>query len=139
MAKRGRPPFRVTRTLQRKVEELVSCGMSQDDVARVIGCSIPTLEKHFPDELKTGRARKRAEVIALLFKSARSGNVSAQKKLEDMTGVASIGRAPIIGTAAAEPKRGKKEQAMADAQRPDQTTPLGQLMAKRSGLGEKLH
>ncbi len=85
MPRTGRPTFKATDKLKREVAELISCGMSRDDVALAIGCSTPTLEKYFPKEIQQGAAEKRAEVIGLLFKNARKGNVSAQKALEAMT------------------------------------------------------
>jgi hypothetical protein len=118
MAGRGRPQFRATPALRRKVEELVSCGMSKDECARAIGCSTPTLEKHFEDELANGVAKKRAEVIGMLYRAAKKGNVTAQKKLEEMSRIAGAAEAvdarskPVKG-----PRLGKKEeqQAAADA------------------------
>src|SRR5688572_21509988 len=111
MANQGRPTFQVTAALQRQVEELVSCGMTEADIAGAIGCSRPSLRTHFRDQLKTGRAKRRAEVVRLLFASARKGNVSAQKKLVDITGIAATARP------APKPNRlGKKEQAELDAQ-----------------------
>lgn len=85
MAKRGRRPFKVTLAMRRKVTELISVGMTHDDIARAIGCSTPTLDKNFPEELKTGASVRRAETIALLYKNARSGNLGAQKHLEGLT------------------------------------------------------
>ena len=64
MAKVGRPPFKPTAAMRRQVEELRSCGMSEDSIARVIGISTPTLQKHFAEELLNGSAKKRAEVLA---------------------------------------------------------------------------
>jgi len=71
--------------LRREVEQMVACGMSEDDAARGIGCSTPTLQKYFSEELMTGRAKRRREIISMLFRAARAGNVSAQRKLHDMT------------------------------------------------------
>jgi hypothetical protein len=109
--KRGRPPFVATPTMRRKVSELIACGMSQDDIARAIGCSAPTLSVHFAEELATGRAARRAEVIGLLFRQARRGNVTAQKALEHLTGIAPPGSPspPPVR------KTGKKEQAEIEA------------------------
>lgn len=118
MAKRGRPAFKATAALRRRVQELVACGMSQDDVARAIGCTTPTLQKHFAEELQTGAAKKRAEALGLLWKSARSGNVAAQKKLEELTKVAAAEAAfdSLRDPAPAKaPKLGKKEQAAEEA------------------------
>lgn len=118
--KRGRPAFRKTPALAKRVEELTSGGMSQEAIAKVLGCDSDTLRKHFGDELDNGIQRRRAEVIGLLFKSARGGNVTAQKKLEEMTGriAAEEGftgdRTGDAGAPAAAPrpkKLGKKEEA----------------------------
>lgn len=114
MAGRGRPQFKPTPALRRKVEELVTGGMSKDECARAIGCSTPTLEKYFEEELANGVAKKRAEVIGLLFKSARKGNVTAQKKLEEMSRVS--GAAEAVKSREPKPaKLGKKEERQAAA------------------------
>lgn len=116
MAKKsGRPEFTVTAPLRQKVAECAAVGMSQDDIARAIGCSTPTLVKHFEEELTTGAAVKRAEVVGLLFKAARKGNVAAQKALDAKSQAAAAaqtlrdregGGAPP----AKEAKLGKKEE-----------------------------
>ncbi|TGS80969.1 resolvase, partial [Mesorhizobium sp. M3A.F.Ca.ET.175.01.1.1] len=49
---RGRPAFQPTAAMRRTVELMVSCGDSKETVARAIGCSVPTLELHFDEELK---------------------------------------------------------------------------------------
>lgn len=114
----GRPAFTATDPLRRKVAECAAAGMSQDDIARAIGCSTPTLVKHFEYELTTGAAVKRAEIIELMFKAARKGNVTAQKALDlksqaaaavqslkDREGSGGAGAPP-----ARETKLGKKEE-----------------------------
>lgn len=116
MARIGRPIFKATPALRREVAELVSCGMIQDDIARAIGCSTPTLQKHFDEELKTGTARKRAEVIKLLYRNARAGNVSAQKQLETMTKIGAASDA-VGRRSEADPTLGKKEEQQAAAGR----------------------
>lgn len=115
MASPGRPAFVPTAAHRRQVEELLSVGTSADIVARAIGITEPTLRKHFAEELANGMAKRRAEVMNLLFKSARKGNVAAQKHLEQMTARAAA-EAAFTGAdeAPAAVKRGKKEQA-ADA------------------------
>lgn len=140
MAKRGRPQFRPTATQRREVEEMIACGMSEDDVARAVGIATETLRKHFVEELATAKAKRRGEVIKLLFRNARKGNVSAQKHLEAMTSLAGTARpaeriAPTDKPAA---RVGKKAQEQADAQNPDVSTPIGELMARRAAAA-KLH
>lgn len=123
MASAGRPEFKPTAAHRRKVEELVSCGVSQEDCARAIGISKPTLVKHFEEELACGAAKKRAEVIGLLYKSAKKGNVSAQRTLEGMTRAVAAEEAVRSRAgkgqgrpAAPAPKPGKKEMQQAAAE-----------------------
>jgi len=72
--------------MRQKVEQCLAAGMSQDAIARAIGCDAKTLVKHFADELTTGLAKKRAEAIALLWKAAKGKkpNVAAVKKLIEL-------------------------------------------------------
>lgn len=104
----GRKPFAPTKAHRRKVEELASVGMPHLAICKVMGISDPTLQKYFADELAGGAARKRAEVVAMLYKSARGGNVSAQKKLEEMSRVTVASEAVNAPEVPAE-KLGKKE------------------------------
>lgn len=106
----------------RKVKELIGCGLTEDDTARAVGCSTETLRKHFVEPIRVARAEKRAEAIGLLWKSARGGNVAAQKKLEEMTGRALAeeaftgDRAPAAAPPAEKTKKlGKKEEAREQA------------------------
>jgi hypothetical protein len=62
-----------------------SCGESESTIAKSIGVDVDTLRKHCATELDSGFSNRRREVIGLLYKSARSGNVTAQKRLEEMT------------------------------------------------------
>jgi hypothetical protein len=115
MALRGRPSFKPTAAHRRQVEECKSGGMSNEEIAMAIGISTPTLEKHFEEELLHGRARKRAEVLRLLYAAARKGNVTAQKQLHLITATqAAAAEWEADGIAKPPPataKLGKKEQA----------------------------
>lgn len=111
----GRPEHVPDRKTRQIVERCIACGMSHEDTARAIGISWKTLDKYYADELKNGPARKRREVINMLFASAKAGNVSAQRKL-----VAMVGGDPEVPVADAEAPRkklGKKEQVQAAAER----------------------
>lgn len=112
MADVGRPEFKPTRQQRKRVEQMVCCGMPKEDIARAIGISKPTLLKHFDEELANGFAKKRAEVIRMLFDAAENGNVSAQRKLEEMTRLVGA-EAAFNSDAPAERhvKLGKKEEA----------------------------
>ncbi|MER8615984.1 hypothetical protein NKG99_03885 [Mesorhizobium sp. M1409] len=121
MAKRGRPTWKPTATIRRTVEEMRSCGESEATIARSLGIDADTLRKHCADELDNGFSHRRREVIGLLYKSARTGNVTAQKRLEEMTRLAGAAeefdarqKDAGAGTAPQPPaarsvKRGKKE------------------------------
>lgn len=112
--KRGRPPFRPTIEQRQTVEQMKFCGESDATIARALCIDPDTLRKHFADELADGHAQKRKEVISMLFSSARGGNVSAQKKLEEMGRVAAAEEA-VRGREKPTPKLGKKEERKAAA------------------------
>ncbi|ODT22235.1 MAG: hypothetical protein ABS35_15405 [Kaistia sp. SCN 65-12] len=123
MTKRGRPAWKPTLQSRRTVEEMKACGESDNVIARSLGVDVDTLRKHCARELEHGLSNRRREVIGLLFKSARGGNVTAQKRLEEITRTvgaaeefdraardgagAESGAAPA--PAARQPKLGKKE------------------------------
>lgn len=105
----GRPPYKPTIESRRVVEEMKFCGESENVIARALRIDPDTLRKHFEDELADGHAQRRKEVIGLIFTSARAGNVSAQKKLEEMGRAAGAAEA-VERRGKAEPKKGKKEE-----------------------------
>lgn len=126
MAKRGRPAWKPTLHVRRTVEEMKACGESDNTIARSLGIDVDTLRKHCGNELEHGLSHRRREVIGLLFKSARGGNVTAQKRLEEIT--RTVGAAedfdratkPSHGSEAStrparSPKPGKKEQQREEA------------------------
>lgn len=113
--------------MRKRVEEMRSCQMSQEQIAKALGITRPTLEKHFKEEISIGAAVRRAEVIGLLYKQARKGNIAAIKHLEQMTKVqiaveaaderANGGEAPAAAVASTRmQKTGKKEQRLESAQ-----------------------
>lgn len=111
---RGRPKHAPTDETRDLVEMLASVGTDVVVIARALKVSPPTLRKHYGECLKEGSARKRAEVIGLLFTSARSGNVSAQKKLAEMTASVVAQESFSESAARSEPRPaplGKKAQA----------------------------
>lgn len=82
---RGRPVFKPTPAMKRSVERMVACGDSQETIARALGIDDETLRKHFGEELKTGYAKRRRQVVDLLFEGAEKGNASLIKRVEEMT------------------------------------------------------
>lgn len=81
----GRPKFAVNLKMRKRVLDMVGCKVSHEDIARAIGCTPPTLKLYFAEELKIGEAILREEALALIIKSARKGNVSAQRKFISLT------------------------------------------------------
>ena len=73
----GHKPFRVTDMNRAQVKALAAFGTPQEDIARMIGTSEPTLRKHFRHELDVAMAEANAKVASSLFKMATSGNVAA--------------------------------------------------------------
>jgi hypothetical protein len=55
---------------RRTVDAMVSYGILQVDIARVIGIDPDTLRKHFREEIDTGAARANARVGQYLFEHA---------------------------------------------------------------------
>ena len=114
-SKGGRPQYRPSLEERQTVEEMKFVGESDSTIARALGIDPDTLRKHFADEIADGHAQRRKEVIGLLFRSARDGNVAAQKKLEEMGRVTAAAEA----VKAREPKpvkMGKKEEQKMAAQ-----------------------
>ena len=55
---------------RRTVEAMVSYGIPQADIARVVGINDDTLRKHFREEIDTGVARANTRVAQYLFEQA---------------------------------------------------------------------
>lgn len=85
MTLQGGPKRRPTAADRRAVAELPACGMSEKAISAAMGVSRPTLQAHYADELATGQAKKRAELICMTWRRARQGNTAAILWLERMT------------------------------------------------------
>nr|WP_294564505.1 hypothetical protein [uncultured Rhodopila sp.] len=78
--RRGRPEHVPTDATRDQVEVLIAGGMRQWQIAAALGISEPTLTEHYAAQLDAGRSKKKAQVIAALFKAGvETGNVSALK------------------------------------------------------------
>lgn len=136
---RGRPQHVVTEETTATVMRLIAIGHPNDEVAAAIGVTHETLNKHYGPVLKTAKMVIRAAMVNAIFKSAISGNVSAQKKVIEMTGDDQQYRIPDAPAVVAEPAApkakplGKKEEALIAAANPDTSTSMGALMAARNG------
>jgi hypothetical protein len=115
---RGRPEFEATAALKRKVANAAGGGMSHEEIALGLGISRKTLEKHFDHELSVGAYAKRLEVLDAMQRTAKRGNVAAQKAYLQLT--PHLAAPPYEGAQSDEKppaaeKLGKKDQAEADA------------------------
>lgn len=137
--KRGRPPHDVTPDKRLRVAVLRSLNQTNTEIAEAMGISERTLRTYYLPELKQGLAQKRAEMMVELFKAGKKGNVSAMKGFIRETEKSDLARGPALVALRprAEPKRGKKEQAIIDASQPDPGSTMGDLMAQRlADLGQ---
>lgn len=137
---RGRPAFIPTVAMKRTVERMVACGDSKDTIARAVGCSIPTLDLHFDEELKNGFAKKRREILNWMYDGARKGNATLIKRLEEMTrlqGAAADFEARDEGTTSTPKPRavklGKKEIQREDAMAAGVNSEWGEDLAPLPG------
>ena len=73
----GRPPHEPTRDSRRLVEHHAATGTLHQQIAKLVGVSLNTLKKHYPEELELGLARVNAVVGGTLFAEAKRGNITA--------------------------------------------------------------
>lgn len=110
---RGRPKMRLTNELRDRVAMLRASGMTQQEIADAVGCSVPTLAQYFSLELNEGKAVKRAEMLQALWDAGMNGNVTAMRTWLALSDKGVTPREVVRPKA--EPKLGKKEQALVDA------------------------
>lgn len=139
--KRGRPAHIATLENRNKVAMLLAFGWNNERIARALQITAPTLRKNYFRELKfrdEQRDRMDASLAMHLWKQVEGGNVAAMKEFRalvernDLTLYGQAAR-PQAAHKPKEPKLGKKEQMLADAQHPDTASTLGELMAERAG------
>lgn len=66
----GRPPYQPTSETRAQVMALVSFGIPQEDICKMLGISVPTLISHYEKEMATGLADANSKVAGVLFKKA---------------------------------------------------------------------
>lgn len=86
----GRPEFQPTKEQRQRVEILVGGGMAIEEIASAMDIDKKTLSKHFGEQIRFGRSKKRAEVLEAMFNSAKGGNVSAQKAFIQLNSLADV-------------------------------------------------
>lgn len=139
---RGRPAHVPTNENRRRVNMLMALGWSNERIAGALRITLPTLRRHYFSELKfrdVARDRLDMRRLELLFAEVEKGNVGAMKLLDralEKSDLMLYGQAgPVARRAPAKPaKVGKKEAAIAAAQRPDTSDALGRLIAQRQGM-----
>lgn len=136
--KRGRPAFEPTVAQRKKVMIWAAGGIAETSMAKMLGICLETLRTHFATELDEGGDRERARNLERLNRAADKGNVTAMKHLDAKYGAVGAlsdfaGRGPKGASVTPAEKLGKKERAIADAHEPDQSSPLGALIAARQG------
>lgn len=133
--KRGRPEHKKNQTTSMRVAVLRALNKPQDEIAAALAITEKTLRKHYSPELRQGLQQKRAEALVRLWEigTAGNGNVAALKEFirqterADLAAPVALARRPAKAV-----KLGKKEQAIVDAQTPDESTSIGELMARRN-------
>lgn len=63
----------MTEEQRKQVQTLAGYGLSQDQIADVIGMDRNTLAKHFQDDIKTGRSVAYAQATNALFSNIKKG------------------------------------------------------------------
>lgn len=137
--KRGRPEHVATQKNRNKVSMLLAFGWSNERIANALHITPPTLRKVYFHELKfRDRMRDRLDGSRAmhLWSEVEKGNVAAMRefgKLMERNDLMLYGQTEKPRPHKAAPKLGKKEAALAAAQKPDTGSPLGHLMALRQG------
>ena len=83
---RGMPPFVPTEDQINLTRELAGLGVPYNHVARLIGCSLPTLHKYLQDVLDEGKAMAVATGAAMAWKAIFNGDTQVLMKWMAMHG-----------------------------------------------------
>lgn len=67
------PEHKPTQKDRGKVEAWVASGATQDTIAKLLGISVPTLEKHYRTELDDGMNLANAKIAGKLYEAADKG------------------------------------------------------------------
>lgn len=66
-----------TRALRKKVQQMAVVGVKQEDIAKALAITRPTLLKHYREELDNARLMLNSEVGGFLFEQCKKGNTTA--------------------------------------------------------------
>ena len=127
----GRPPHEPTPQTRAMVETFSAFGIPQDDIARVIGITPPTLREHYREEIDLGLIKANAKVAQNLFtiacKPTREGLDAAKFWLRVRAGWSEYSPPPAPDRDREEPL-GKKEAANREAQTAEEGTSWADLV-----------
>lgn len=122
---RGRPPFKPTPAMRRRVSIGAAGGMTHEELAIALGIARETLEKHFERELSVVAHQRRLDVLDAMYSTAIGSkvtgvkpNVAAQKAFVAASIALSptpVSKTPKVDAPTTEKQKGKKEQANDDA------------------------
>jgi len=76
--KRGRPGHEPNEVTRQTVLMHVAVGTTTTDIAKLLGIGLPTLKRHYKEELNFGKSKANASVAGKLFDKAMHGDVTAQ-------------------------------------------------------------
>ena len=130
----GRPRLKPTAKQRNRVSLMKAAGWSNERIAAQIEIARNTLELHFAKELEFGADRKRLELMEHLEAASKKRNASASKQLIEMIDQAATLRQDAglpKDDAPKEPRLGKKEALQRQAENPDRSSEMGELMARR--------
>jgi len=77
MGKRGPQPWKPTEEERKRVRMYAGLGITQEQIATLIGRCVDTLAKHCRDDLNEGAAEAKAKVGGAIVKAALGGNMTA--------------------------------------------------------------
>jgi len=73
-SKMGQPPHAPTKATRAEVQRLSGVGITQFQIATLIGIDVKTLVKHYRDDLDMGVAKADSTVASCLYKKAVEGD-----------------------------------------------------------------
>lgn len=104
----GQKPHEPSEESHKLVRTLSGLGVPQDDICVLVGCTKPTLHKHYRESLDKGLAEANSQIAQTLFKQAIGGNIAAaifwakarmgwrEKQEFEITNITHVIRAPAL-------------------------------------------
>lgn len=77
MGKRGPKPWQPTEDERRRIRMYAGLGITQEQIAILIGKAVDTLAKYCREDLDVGAAEAKAKVGGAIVKAALNGNMTA--------------------------------------------------------------